>query len=803
MSLGTDSDVIATGVSPRSTPRSNLEKRFGLGSASAPEPETAAEGTEATVSTRGLGSGDGATPTSTPTEPGAAPATPQPAPEAADGGPSTHSASPASLGPTTPTSEAASTPTGAKARPFLRKGSRMPRSTIPQNGATNVTKPVVNRASTPTSKKALHLHPRSADRGESPLGVRVGSSTPRRQDGRQRQAEASRDQRQEWPAPLGGDELQQRQSEGQELPSAGELLGSSFSGEPDQFRAPPHHYGDDEDREDSSHVQSDLRAPQRPQQHDGRDDSAEADLWADAAPWDCRGTARDLELDLSDEVVGAASEPRSSQAAFADGPPPTSSVVQSYFRSLSTPNLIRPSPSTPTAAVDPRRRSSDRGTGPVRHPHWEGEEAYSTLYGGGAGGGGGAGARRAAAPDRQHRDMLSPPPMAGTPAPKQHQEEERVRLVALDQQIQKYARENEMLKKLQAQAEQSERDIAREREKLFRELDAERQALHTEFDAEHTALRRERRRLSQSAERQRHLLAEDREAAEERKHLRERTEQLEEEMREKDRRWQQTVNRLQRQVDELTRKNRELTDEVKHASQQAKQAHFGSAWHDGAAAAPPQGRRSSSTSSTRGRRSALESGKGGAERSGSVGGGSVWRTATPTGWHQGAPTAAAAPKAPHAEPRSAAIATAATPPPLAVGSATERPTEVRQLDGRTERFFADGRHEVEFTNGLKKVICPDGQTIVLFQNGDRKEIHANGTVVYYYYATGAVQTTLADGTEHFRFADGQLEEHHADGSKDISFPNGTSKRIFATGAEEVTFADGTVRRTPPPAQEDR
>merc|ERR1712232_206899 len=121
---------------------------------------------------------------------------------------------------------------------------------------------------------------------------------------------------------------------------------------------------------------------------------------------------------------------------------------------------------------------------------------------------------------------------------------------------------------------------------------------------------------------------------------------------------------------------------------------------------------------------------------------------------------------------------------------------VRHLDSHVEKTFKDGRREVEFANGLRKLIYPDGRTTVMFQNGDQKEIQPDGVVVYRYIATGAVQTTLQDGTELYQFPDGQVERHNKDGSKEIRFPNGTAKQIFQDGSEEVRFSDGSRRTTP-------
>lgn len=380
-----------------------------------------------------------------------------------------------------------------------------------------------------------------------------------------------------------------------------------------------------------------------------------------------------------------------------------------------------------------------------------------------------------------------------------------------------------MLKKLRGQVEQAERDGAREREKLAREVEAERNALHAEFDAEHAALKRERRRLTQGAERQRQQITEDREAAEERKRLRERTEQLEEELREKDKRWTRTVDRLQRQVCDLTRKNQELEEEVKRSGLQVQQAQFGPV------------RSASATTSARGRRPSLgarartptpnrstRTQGAGAETGPSW---QAWQTQNDASRpSSGEPGLRGRPSA---ESLGTEHESSASRIPLAgstaynnassvrglgqrkVGSgksasrdiprAEEAGTEVREVrnkDGKTERLFWNGGTEIEFANGLRKMMHPDGKTQVLFQNGDEKEIRPDGVIVYHYAATKAVQTTLPDGVELYQFQDGQFERHHPDGSTEIHFPNGTTKRIQSDGSEEVTFSDGTVRRTP-------
>lgn len=116
--------------------------------------------------------------------------------------------------------------------------------------------------------------------------------------------------------------------------------------------------------------------------------------------------------------------------------------------------------------------------------------------------------------------------------------------------------------------------------------------------------------------------------------------------------------------------------------------------------------------------------------------------------------------------------------------------EAHGADGRLQRFFDDGRCEVLFPSGLRKVLWLEGRTSVFFQNGDVKETHPDGVIVYHYQSTGAVQTTQPDGTDIYRFSSGQTEWHRPNGSKEIEFANGARKRISASGFEEVCLANG-------------
>jgi len=508
------------------------------------------------------------------------------------------------------------------------------------------------------------------------------------------------------------------------------------------------------------------------------------DEWADILPWDCTVPDPYLERELDVDVA-----PLDRYSAIPlPGEPPTSKVVKSYFQPATTPNIRQ------------CERSVEKRVHAARHSHWEGDAAYGTPYG---------------LTNSRLQKVPSTPEFqnAGWASESQQvqrgeafQREETVRLEALNQQIQKYEKESEQLKKLQGQVEQSERDLAREREKLHKEVEAERQAIHAEFDSEHAALKRDRRRLVQAAERQRQQLSDDREAAEEHKRMRERTEQLEEELREKDKRWTRTMERLQRQVGDLTKKNQELEEEVKRAGSQAQQSEFTQPPRSSSA----RGRRPSSVARTRtptpssaarmdvGPPSEAWQALSGTSRASS---GEARSRGRPSGESLGAEHGVSASNissaggTEHGDVYLANPAQRSATPGRHGENAGSDVRETRNKEGRTERVFGDGRSEIEFANGLKKVMHPDGRTQVFFQNGDEKEIRPDGVIVYSYFATKAVQTTLPDGCELYQFQAGQFEKHHPDGSQEIHFPNGTTKRIQSDGSEEVTFPDGTMRRT--------
>lgn len=722
--------------------------------------------------------------------------------------------------------------TGGKARPFLRKGSRMQKSEIPSGDTGKPSVAVVHQApkklrlqgNSTSETPASRVAPCGAPSQPSRTAQRVKASPLRGGAERRESADACsetgaldcvaavRQTRASVPPILGRPELDTNEFE---LPT--EKVGGYGARAQQASR----------ERQASTkrtnvELQAGGMAPIR------SSDNELVGEWADSLPWDCRNGDLDVELD-TDEVgrLGGSRVPLG-------GEPPTSRVVESYFRSAS-----RPGRAEDKEALDAREPKGGR------HLHWEGDDAYGALYG-----------RPSSTLTKQTKPALSHGSARRIDAGEltAGEEEMQEKFAAMDQQVKKHERENELLVKLQAQAQQQSRDLAREREKLLRDVEAERRALSQEFDAERSALRRERKRLGQNAERQKEQIAVDKSALDEKRKLRERVDQLEEEVAGKEKRWQRTVDRLQRQVGELTQKNLELQEEVKRAGQQVLDT---TAWQEP--------RRSASVGSARGARrqgsvtpasraawqanpaspalctlyprSAEAIGKSrygsSARGQGSLGleecaseaalaDASVAGPVPADTRHSRTPASASdcpgRPLSTHDRsglPRGR-LGDAGIPSDIALienrdsdmslhrsgpadddvpsPDASQEVREVRSLDGRTERIYADSHREVEFANGLRKVMYPDGRTSVQFQNGDSKEIHPDGMIVYRYCATGAVQTTLPDSTELYRFADGQFERHRPDGSKEIQFPNGTSKKIQLDGTEEVRFADGTVRR---------
>ena len=128
--------------------------------------------------------------------------------------------------------------------------------------------------------------------------------------------------------------------------------------------------------------------------------------------------------------------------------------------------------------------------------------------------------------------------------------------------------------------------------------------------------------------------------------------------------------------------------------------------------------------------------------------------------------------------------------------ADDEPSAWRETgrDGKLERSWPDGRREVQYRNGTRKLTDPaTGDAVVTFTNGDVKTTTAAGSVVYFYAAAETTHTCdPRTGLETFEFPNGQVEKHNKDGSKDITFPDGTKKFVHANGASRTRFPDGVV-----------
>lgn len=238
-----------------------------------------------------------------------------------------------------------------------------------------------------------------------------------------------------------------------------------------------------------------------------------------------------------------------------EGEPPTSKLMMSYFADKGATSSKIQGRST-LSGSSAAAKAAPPVVPAARHPHWEGGEAYESLYGTPKPG------------PAHHEEELEACEEVDTSHRSDMQKEMQSRLAELDEQIRHFKKERQACQKLQAQAEEAERDVEKEREKLRRETELERQALRAECDAERAAMRKERRRLDTDCERHRQNLASHREQLEDHGRLKARVEQLQDELKEKEKRWQRTVERLQRQVDDSTRRNQELQEEIRRASQQ-------------------------------------------------------------------------------------------------------------------------------------------------------------------------------------------------------------------------------------------
>lgn len=109
-------------------------------------------------------------------------------------------------------------------------------------------------------------------------------------------------------------------------------------------------------------------------------------------------------------------------------------------------------------------------------------------------------------------------------------------------------------------------------------------------------------------------------------------------------------------------------------------------------------------------------------------------------------------------------------------------------DGAKENVFSsDGRREVSFPSGLRRVVLPSGWVISFFANGDIKGLDPIKARTYYKFAEDNILAiTLSGGVTYNYFAaDGQLDCRLPDGTIQVRFPNGVMKQIDPDGREHL------------------
>ncbi|XP_059608850.1 centromere protein J [Phlebotomus argentipes] len=120
-----------------------------------------------------------------------------------------------------------------------------------------------------------------------------------------------------------------------------------------------------------------------------------------------------------------------------------------------------------------------------------------------------------------------------------------------------------------------------------------------------------------------------------------------------------------------------------------------------------------------------------------------------------------------------------------------------QVNLKREIVNTDGSRDIWYPNGNLKKISADGMIIrMLYFNKDIKETDINeGTVKYYYAESNTWHTTYLDGLEILEYPNGETKHIHKDGRTELHFPNGAvlTKRPQSDGSiqEEWQYVDGT------------
>ena len=122
--------------------------------------------------------------------------------------------------------------------------------------------------------------------------------------------------------------------------------------------------------------------------------------------------------------------------------------------------------------------------------------------------------------------------------------------------------------------------------------------------------------------------------------------------------------------------------------------------------------------------------------------------------------------------------------------------EYAQGGGQTVREYADGRREVIFPTGQRKITHADGKEESVFPGGQKQITHADGTQVTIFEDDGRVRK---DGSytanEKTEFPDGRVKILWSNGNVDVTYParlGGHKETVLPSGEKQITYRDGTT-----------
>ncbi|KAK0152637.1 Centromere protein J [Merluccius polli] len=379
-------------------------------------------------------------------------------------------------------------------------------------------------------------------------------------------------------------------------------------------------------------------------------------------------------------------------------------------------------------------------------------------------------------------------PVPVVPEPRQTDEapgrQLRERLVQLELEIERFKKENAALGKLKEENERSREQLRREREEFERGKEEERVRvvkLEEVRKEENRKLQRDKKLFEQHASAARAIP--DKKEREEIQSLRQQLTSLQEEVRRKESRWGTAHCRLRQQMEALTAENSALKEEVNtlerlrlgawrrssSPTSSTKGVKFASPLDTREATSPPQchlqatWRKNSLTVPAGGMKSSLRKSAGPASSSSSA----QSPEEKPAARHPANPleTALTPTLTPTLSPKRALLHHHAE---VTNESREFNPEVTTHPDGKTEQLLPCGGCLFVYPNGTRKEVSADGLTAtVTFFNGDTKQVMADQRVVlvnkpncpshqiYYYAEAQTTHTTFPDGMEILQFPNHQ------------------------------------------------